>query len=584
MSIMYNRNTDEENQRFIDEYMSKNGSQPSDYSMPDTVDVMPGDQEYSAPHPDSQWGTAVGVPAEEDQWGTAEPFETKYSPEKYNEVNPDRPNLPDEYVAPSLLPDSAFTKPKAERGYERNPLDYTSKNDDLENGENDRRHLIRTYLEQTYGKAADSSAVDDARSRASTINNMADIGHGLDRMFTAHSAARGGQGVDNAFWSGMKQDAQQGVQNADSERKAKISDYLAKKNLGRQGVADLQQQNEWETKNSMLDPYSKISKSYQDAFKGMFPAESDNMDLSTMSANDISQMAKMYQTKQLADSNVAYKSGMLGVKQQEFDPNSAENRAKAKISDNNVKISENNVAASAARAASIKSGNPTSGAMSIVPNVEYEGVGVMRDKEGNFYDFNKNKIADPSKIVPVDPASRKATSEAQTKMGMFWSRADRAHSGLNDLATKGYSAPSNSAKQIAVDNYLMSNGTQRMIYKKFLNEKDLMFANENMNFLNAVLRQDSGAAIPESEYAKYKPLLPEAGDTPKILAQKSRERESMIHDLGVGAGERFTKKINDDKEKSGKRAPGTIVTVKGQGQFTVGPDGDTLIPVPKKGS
>jgi len=64
-----------------------------------------------------------------------------------------------------------------------------------------------------------------------------------------------------------------------------------------------------------------------------------------------------------------------------------------------------------------------------------------------------------------------------------------------------------------------------------------------MGFMNAILRQDSGANIPENEYAKYKPMLPEYGDTDEILAQKKAERESIVQSLGMSAGDANTQEL-----------------------------------------
>lgn len=75
-------------------------------------------------------------------------------------------------------------------------------------------------------------------------------------------------------------------------------------------------------------------------------------------------------------------------------------------------------------------------------------------------------------------------------------------------------------------------------------------------FLNANLRYDSGAAVPESEYPKYMDaLIPYDGDSPERVAQKRRNRENatnlIIRRKGNGA------------EKPSGLPPGVTVRVKG---------------------
>ena len=57
------------------------------------------------------------------------------------------------------------------------------------------------------------------------------------------------------------------------------------------------------------------------------------------------------------------------------------------------------------------------------------------------------------------------------------------------------------------------------------------------NFINALLRQESGAAIAESEFANaQKQYFPHAGDSPEVIKQKAANRQTSINALKVQAG------------------------------------------------
>lgn len=60
------------------------------------------------------------------------------------------------------------------------------------------------------------------------------------------------------------------------------------------------------------------------------------------------------------------------------------------------------------------------------------------------------------------------------------------------------------------------------------------------NFLMAILRKESGAAISDKEKAEYGPIyFAEPGDTPQVLAQKSQARRQAMANLKAEAGEAY---------------------------------------------
>jgi len=63
------------------------------------------------------------------------------------------------------------------------------------------------------------------------------------------------------------------------------------------------------------------------------------------------------------------------------------------------------------------------------------------------------------------------------------------------------------------------------------------------NFVNAVLRRESGAAIAESEFQNARlQYFPQVGDRPAVIAQKARNRATVIQSLQLAGG----KSINND--------------------------------------
>jgi hypothetical protein len=66
------------------------------------------------------------------------------------------------------------------------------------------------------------------------------------------------------------------------------------------------------------------------------------------------------------------------------------------------------------------------------------------------------------------------------------------------------------------------------------------------NFVNAVLRQESGAAIADTEFANAKKqYFPQPGDGPDVIAQKAANRKTVIAGFRNNAGNALQKKPID---------------------------------------
>lgn len=88
------------------------------------------------------------------------------------------------------------------------------------------------------------------------------------------------------------------------------------------------------------------------------------------------------------------------------------------------------------------------------------------------------------------------------------------------------------------------------------------------NFVNAVLRRESGAAISASEFdSAKKQYFPQPGDSPAVVAQKEENRQTTISNL------------YQQSNVQRSALPGQIIQDGSGKQYQVGDDGITLIPL-----
>jgi hypothetical protein len=64
------------------------------------------------------------------------------------------------------------------------------------------------------------------------------------------------------------------------------------------------------------------------------------------------------------------------------------------------------------------------------------------------------------------------------------------------------------------------------------------YSQAKRNFINSILRQESGAAIGKDEFANAEQqYFPQPGEGPEVIAQKAANRRRVIEGLQVAAGE-----------------------------------------------
>ena len=125
--------------------------------------------------------------------------------------------------------------------------------------------------------------------------------------------------------------------------------------------------------------------------------------------------------------------------------------------------------------------------------------------------------------INADVAAGKKT-EVQAKAEIFANKMELSERSINDLAVQGTSLAGKIASGVPLGNYVQSPEYQK--YKQ-----------ASSNFITALLRQESGAAISKSEFDRYdKEYMPQPGDGPEVLAQKSEARRVAIEGMKKGAG------------------------------------------------
>lgn len=129
--------------------------------------------------------------------------------------------------------------------------------------------------------------------------------------------------------------------------------------------------------------------------------------------------------------------------------------------------------------------------------------------------------------TPNNPFAQGKMTDEQSKAGLYSSRMFNAEKILRDPATV---EAATSLKQQGLNripiagNYMVSEAFQK-------------YDQAQRDFINAVLRRESGAVISDSEFDNArKQYFPQPGDTPERIAQKQANRAEAIRGIAAGAG------------------------------------------------
>tara|TARA_R110000823_G_scaffold3165_2_gene12370 strand:+ start:487 stop:1959 length:1473 start_codon:yes stop_codon:yes gene_type:complete len=153
---------------------------------------------------------------------------------------------------------------------------------------------------------------------------------------------------------------------------------------------------------------------------------------------------------------------------------------------------------------------------------------------GNFIEFIQAQkggglriITNPdgtTEIIQGGPSTPKLT-EGQGKATGFYARSGEANQILSELEQEGTQLRNALAGALPFGNYMQT--TQGQQYEQ-----------AQRNFVNAILRQESGAAIGPAEFDSAKlQYFPQPGDLSEVVAQKKANRETAVNALRIAAGE-----------------------------------------------
>lgn len=131
--------------------------------------------------------------------------------------------------------------------------------------------------------------------------------------------------------------------------------------------------------------------------------------------------------------------------------------------------------------------------------------------------------------------TEKAPTEFQGKSAAFGLRAQEADKILSSLQGKFSPAAINS--KLAVQETPLIGGILGAATNLGLSDADQQAEQAQRDFTNAVLRQESGAAIGADEFDNArKQYFPQPGDSAAVIQQKARNRQLAIQGLNSNAG------------------------------------------------
>jgi hypothetical protein len=151
-------------------------------------------------------------------------------------------------------------------------------------------------------------------------------------------------------------------------------------------------------------------------------------------------------------------------------------------------------------------------------------------------------LIDPSGQRPPQflgsPYGEKGTgkiTEGQGKAALYSSRADEANQILTSL--QGAYSPAAIAAKTGSEGVWGIGGALGSIANVMMSPESQQAEQAQRNFINAILRQESGAVINPDEFSNaQKQYFPQTGDSPEVLKQKAQNRETAIRGLQKMAG------------------------------------------------
>lgn len=150
----------------------------------------------------------------------------------------------------------------------------------------------------------------------------------------------------------------------------------------------------------------------------------------------------------------------------------------------------------------------------ILSNNKPKGMMIESDGQGGF-----------RMVQGADVSGGANLNVEQGKNTGFLIRAEDANKTITDLEEEGTSGLNRLAESVPlIGNYLVGEESQRLRQAK-------------RDFINAVLRQESGAVISPEEFANAdQQYFPQPGDRPEVIEQKRRNRENAVKGFRIRSG------------------------------------------------
>jgi hypothetical protein len=123
-------------------------------------------------------------------------------------------------------------------------------------------------------------------------------------------------------------------------------------------------------------------------------------------------------------------------------------------------------------------------------------------------------------------AADRAMTEGQAKANLFGTRMSEADKIIADLSAKGVASPSIGQQLTGGE------GLSGMIATAVASPQQQQVDQAQRDFINAVLRRESGAAIASSEFQNArKQYFVQPGDSKEVIAQKAKNRQVAIQGM-----------------------------------------------------
>ena len=151
------------------------------------------------------------------------------------------------------------------------------------------------------------------------------------------------------------------------------------------------------------------------------------------------------------------------------------------------------------------------------------------DSTAGGFAYPPSKENPQGKFVPLTGVDGKPLTEAQGNSVAYGIRMKEANGILEKLASEGTERSAIGAGAPygvgGVVNLLTANPKQQQVQQA------------KLNFITAILRKESGAAIGQDEFEKEdKKYFPQIGDSSEVLAQKKQARQTAIKAMEIQAG------------------------------------------------